>query len=613
MKLFALLAGALGLAHAAEEVASADGYQSLSGADKKVWKDDVIHAASTLKQVKNNSCKLPKGKSLKKLGDPHKVNKHYYKLSNGNTRATYQFKFKDGTTVYAGNSNVGEKGGNWKVYCYRQGNTVVTNGAHSHDLSSENVGKLRKIFKSIDKDGSGTITTGGAYTGLAQVFSANSLPNFESTLEKESIRAAGKDKVVDLDEFECVAKKLSNIKKVYDEFKHCGKNHDLKMSRKELESALIKFYFKDVAKPGLIQTATMRAKVKKTVDDIIKRHDKNNDSTVSWNEFEMDAFMEEHYKLGDKCKTSKTPLNKHEITVVQNLIKKFKGNTKKNEMSHSMWYQVTSMLTEQAIDLVNGPAKPPALGCMHKKKPGQDNGPPKHRFGENGGKNFGEEPKPFNDFGDTLNVDDGMLGGRRVLLARFLQEKMPKDGQKPKQQKPGKDGDLSSKERMTIMQALQALHKQADKNNDGKISDHEILDIFQGVRNHLSASDFGAFLDLVNKLKGPVNCGKSNDCGKCTAVGNAGLCGWFAESQKSSGNVFGGLTQQKSKGNCKFVDRSMSAEQNADDFKVTTCSTQCKKQKNPRFRPGKKGGDGKKPNNKNNGPNNNQRRPQLRI
>merc|ERR1712032_335105 len=36
-------------------------------------------------------------------------------------------------------------------------------------------------------------------------------------------------------------------------------------------------------------------------------------------------------------------------------------------MSHSMWYQITSMLTEQAIDAVNGPQKGPALGCYHKK------------------------------------------------------------------------------------------------------------------------------------------------------------------------------------------------------------------------------------------------------
>ena len=80
------------------------------------------------------------------------MNKHFYKLRNGNTRATYQFQFRDGTQVnpnpdpnkpnepnqgfyknpgltsltsltltltltqvYAGNSNVGQKGGNWRV------------------------------------------------------------------------------------------------------------------------------------------------------------------------------------------------------------------------------------------------------------------------------------------------------------------------------------------------------------------------------------------------------------------------------------------------------------------------------------------------------------------
>merc|ERR1719264_1788692 len=494
MKLFALVAGALGLAHAAEEVAdAADAWQSASSYDKKVWKADVLHAASTMKQIKNKSCQLPKGKSLYKLGDPTSVSKHYYRLSNGNTRATYQFKFRDGTLVYAGNSNVGSKGGQWRIYCYRQGKTVATKSPHGvSDLSPYMVNRLRSIFKNIDKDGSGTITTGGAYAGLAQVFPSYSLPNFETTLEHESIRAAGKDKVVDLDEFECVAKKLYNIKSVYDEFRQYDKNHDQKISRSELERALMQFYFKKVAKPGLIQTAQGRAQVKKIVDNVIKAHDKNHDAMVSWQEFEMDAFMEEHYKPNAKCQTSKTPLNKHEIGVVENLIRKFHGNTHTKQMSHSMWYQITSMLTEQAIDAVNGPQKGPALGCYHKKPSNNqhnNNNHQQHGFGQNGGKNFGYTRKP-----------QVVFSGRqpRVLLDRMLQQRGPQR----------QSGGVDQKTRMTVMQAVQALHKQADRNHDGRISDHEILDIFQGVRNHLGASNFGNFLDMVNKLHGPVNCSK---------------------------------------------------------------------------------------------------------
>merc|ERR1739845_273697 len=87
--------------------------------------------------------------------------------------------------------------------------------------------------------------------------------------------------------------------------------------------------------------------------------------------------------------------------------------------------------------------------------------------------------------------------------------------------------------------------------------------------------------------------GKANDCGKCTAVENAGLCGWVAESQKQSSNPFGGYISKKSKGTCKFVDRSMGAGRNTDAYKLTTCSNQCKKQqqkpKKP-SRPGQKGG-----------------------
>jgi len=146
-------------------------------------------------------------------------------------------------------------------------------------------------------------------------------------------------------------------------------------------------------------------------------------------------------------------------------------------------------------------------------------------------------------------------GRERVLLRRFLQ---------PKQ-------TIKTRKFLSLMQALHALHAQADSNRDGHISDHEVLDIFQGVRDHLSTSDFGSFLDMVNKIKGPVNCGKNKDCGHCTAVANAGLCGWFKQSQRQSANPFGGYG--KSKGTCKFVDRSHKTA--AGEKKLTTCSAQC--------------------------------------
>jgi len=417
---------------------------------------------------------------------------------------------------------------------------VATRGPHEqNDLDQKMIQKLRSAFKQSDRDGSGTISTGGAYHALSMIFPTYTLPNFEDTLERESIRGAGKDKVVDLDEFECIAKKLYNIRKVYSEFRQYDKNHDLKMDRKELERALTQFYFKNVAKPGLIQTVMIRQQVKKTVDNIIKRHDKNHDQQVSWHEFEMDAFMEEHYNLGAKCRSSKTPLNRHEVNVVENLIRKFTRHGNKKQLSHSEWYQIASMLTEQEIDKANGAAKPPALGC--RTTPEQESHQKHHGFGP-GTKGKGRE---------------------RVLLRRFLQKQT-----------------IKNRKFMSLMETLHELHKQADSNRDGHISDHEILDIFQGVRDHLSTSDFGGFLDLVNKLHGPINCGKYHDCGHCTLVGNAGLCGWFAESSRGSSNPFGGVVR-KSSGSCKFVDRSMAGGRSADTYKTVTCSTQCKKKKKP--------------------------------
>ena len=77
MKAVTLLAGALGLANAAQDAADVpdvpNDWQDASDADVKTWKNDVVHAQSTMKSIKNKSCQLPKGKSLSKLGNPSKV------------------------------------------------------------------------------------------------------------------------------------------------------------------------------------------------------------------------------------------------------------------------------------------------------------------------------------------------------------------------------------------------------------------------------------------------------------------------------------------------------------------------------------------------------------
>merc|ERR1712032_1090102 len=171
--------------------------------------------------------------------------------------------------------------------------------------------------------------------------------------------------------------------------------------------------------------------------------------------------------------------------------------------SHSMWYQITSMLTEQAIDALTAPKKDPPWDATTRNRPTTittttANHSNTAALAKTVAKNWGRDKK------------EQVVGGRRVLLDRMLQ-------QRPNYQQH-QTGGVDSKTRMTVMQAVQALHKQADTNHDGRISDHEILDIFQGVRNHLGASNFGAFLDLVNKLKGPINCSKAHDCGKCTDV-----------------------------------------------------------------------------------------------
>merc|ERR1719174_1207591 len=308
------------------------------------------------------------------------------------------------------------------------------------------------------------------------------------------------------------------------------------------------------------------------VDNIIKIHDKNHDQQVSWQEFEMLAFIAEHYQPHAKCQTSKTALDEHAIGVVNHLIKKFHGSQKNKEVSHSMWYQITSMLTEQAVDANYG-GKTPSLGCWPQSKVtnsiAHPNQPATHYgFGANGGK-----------IGDTPKSPE--IGGTNAVSCSSVC--CSKKSSKGKGKGPM---TKTQKHQMTVWQALTALHSQADKDHDGKISDREILDIFQGVRDHLSASDFGGFLDLVNRLHGPVNCKTNSDCGKCTSKANSGLCGWFNESHGKNNNPFGGYQSSKTKGVCRFVDRSQNSEKNKDSNRLETCATQCAK--NHRFRKVKK-------------------------
>ena len=74
MKLFNLVANALGLVYATVDVSDdTNAWQNASDADIRVWKSDVLNAASTAKQIKNKSCQLPKGEDITKLGLPSSV------------------------------------------------------------------------------------------------------------------------------------------------------------------------------------------------------------------------------------------------------------------------------------------------------------------------------------------------------------------------------------------------------------------------------------------------------------------------------------------------------------------------------------------------------------
>ena len=73
MKLLVPLA--IALAHAAEEVVdTADaGWKTSSDADTREWRNDVMHASNTMKQIKNKACKPPARTNLGRLGSPKQV------------------------------------------------------------------------------------------------------------------------------------------------------------------------------------------------------------------------------------------------------------------------------------------------------------------------------------------------------------------------------------------------------------------------------------------------------------------------------------------------------------------------------------------------------------
>merc|ERR1712176_1247064 len=134
--------------------------------------------------------------------------------------------------------------------------------------------------------------------------------------------------------------------------------------------------------PKLITQVAMKAKVKTLVDAIIKQHDTNNDSKVQFQEFETDAFKEEHYSPGGQCKSSKTPISDHDQQIIYGMMKKYLSTgAKKAVLTGSQWYQIVSQITEAGIDAMNGKAPAPPLGCMSTNAYQG----PKHKFGENGG------------------------------------------------------------------------------------------------------------------------------------------------------------------------------------------------------------------------------------
>merc|ERR1719223_974516 len=465
-----------------------------------------------------------------------------------------RFQFGNGDTVTAINNDEGKKGGAWKIQCVdtSTGGHVATKAPEDQFAMSMALhNRVKQAFTRIDVDKSGTITTGGAYAALSQIFPASTLPNAEQLLNKESFVAAGKDKVVDMDEFLCVATKLFNIQKVYLEFKRYDHNKDGHLERQDLETALMDYYFRDVAQnPRLIIQVAMKAKVKSLVDAIIKEHDTNNDSKVEFQEFETDAFKEEHYTAGAVCESSKSPISDHDQQILYGMLKKYisKG-AKKPILTGSQWYQIVSQITEAGIDAMNGNAPAPPLGCMGTNAYQG----PKHKFGENNG-----------------------IKGHKTTNGRRLLDGVVSKGtdNTPKVVMAGQ------KEKMTRMNALYALHQNADDNKDGEISFTEALDVFQDIHDTLSTDDWKYVVDYCKAAPGPVNCKALTSCGACTSTKNAGLCGWIPEYQQVMPFMLRGKTQdqkpQQSSGRCTFVDRTESnSVNNKDTVRPQTCYHMC--------------------------------------
>lgn len=593
-------------------------FEPLSDADKKVYNTDIKLAAKTIPDLIRSKtvsaqCKPPTGFNLGKLGFPTAVMER--STAGSKTVAPkkqYVYRYKNGAYIVASNGDKGQKGGDFKITCVRvpkDGEQTVTKKPSHPVLKGDDSKELQAAFDKADKNGDGTITTGGAYMAFHNLYAKKnsafaSSKFFEQTLEKESITAAGKDKVCDLDEFLCAARYLQKVAEVYDDFHGHDKNHNDTLERSELEAAMIQFFMQEKVNTSVLETIAAqnkaKAQAKKAADETIANYDKNHDDTVSFTEFESLAFRSIHFNPNGSCKTSETPVNQSEIAILKQVFTTFGMLDGDKTMSTSEFYQFAALLDTNVH--VEGAKAGWSLGCKGTKQHTRGN------FFGKGKQGTGMANSGKTDFQFPSGGKPTAGKGRSLveIIARSLQQRGDAppargsgSGRRPQFHKP-------TQKDMKLTDAMEALREDADKNDDDIVSFGEALHAMQGVKEVVGDQKFRTLLAAAKTIK-PVDCKKATSCQQCADPRNAGLCGWTAETtedgmgggglfggRKLQGKIanpfFGGSSQKGgAKGACAFVDRDEGAdEQNEDaDAGTTTCISMCPR---PQFGNGGRGG-----------------------
>jgi len=428
-------------------------------ADLEFFYESVLPFADTL-QTDDTCVADPSDfpKFLDSLGTPNQVTTQKF----GNLKL-YHFEFSDGSDVQVSVSRSDEV----KILSCTAGENSKPTDLTPFDLTEEEYEQAQSAFASVDSNGDGFISAGGAYTAILRTALLSDIPpeNGETILTKVSGMDPNGDGKVDITEFLTMERVAKEIGMLYGDFEQVDTNGDQEIDRDELAQVL-----EAVGNP-------------QTTESVLDMYDQDGSETISFEEFVMATL--EAQDMQDPRMSTVSPDDGVALT----------------EYEQQVASKVFETYVRARNDLETGSNDAAVLAPIDFRNMMQL-----------------ALDKYLKSKGVTRDLD---CTRQSATPSRLLQ--MLSDGSNGMPDTQQGTGGRQGSVRMAVLDLMRNLDT-IQEDDSRTISADEFMGAITLLKSEMSAPDFQQFMAALSGAT-PVDCTSMADCSACASVP---ICGWLS-------------------------------------------------------------------------------------